>query len=390
MSRWMTGAVSWLACLGFLASPPAVGAAETIKVGVTQPLTGAVAASGNYVAQGARIAESFLNAKGGILGKKVQLIVEDNKSNPVEAVATAEKLIVRDKVPVLMGAWSSTYTLAVMPKLMEYGVPMVVETSSSGKITTSGNPWIFRISPTSAMEAVAMAPHVKKFNVKKADFLSVNNDWGLGAAAEFVKMLQKQGIQVGAKETMDAKAQDLSAQLAKIKASGGDTLFLTTGVEQITLVLKQAKEQRLTHKIITTGGSSSPDQLIAQAGAAAENSYHILFFAPWFPEAAPYPDVAKAFVAEWKKRGHNFAGLTEGFRGYDGIMTIAGAIQKAGKAEPKAIQAALWGVQVKGVNGPIKFFKEGPKGRESAQSQPNVYIVKVEGGKVALPAFMKN
>ncbi|OGL59580.1 MAG: ABC transporter substrate-binding protein [Candidatus Tectomicrobia bacterium RIFCSPLOWO2_02_FULL_70_19] len=390
MKRWIAGAVSWLACLGLLAFPLGVNAAEMIKIGVTQPLTGAVAASGNYVAQGAKIAESFLNAKGGVLGKKVQLIIEDNKSNPVEAVATAEKLIVRDKAPVLMGAWSSTYTLAVMPKLMEYGVPMVVETSSSGKITTSGNPWIFRISPTSAMEAVAMAPHVKKFNVKKADFLSVNNDWGLGAVAEFSKMLQKQGIQVGAKETMDAKAQDLSAQLAKIKASGGDTLFLTTGVEQITLVLKQAKEQRLTHKIITTGGSSSPDQLISQAGAAAENSYHILFFAPWFPEAAPYPNIAKDFVVEWKKRGYNFAGLTEGFRGYDGVMTIAAAIQKAGKADPKAIQAALWGVQVQGVNGPIKFFKEGPKGRESGQSQPNVFIVKVEGGKVTLPAFMKN
>jgi len=389
MKRWLTGAVSWFACLGLLAVPLPGEGAETIKIGVTQPLTGVVAASGNYVAQGARIAESLLNAKGGILGKKVELIVEDNKSNPVEAVATAEKLIVRDKVPVLMGAWSSTYTLAVMPKLMEYSVPMVVETSSSGKITTSGNPWIFRISPTSAMEAVAMAPHVKKFNVKKADFLSVNNDWGRGAADEFAKMLQKQGIRIGTRETMDAKAQDLSAQLAKIKASGGDTLFLTTGVEQITLVLKQAKEQRLAHKIITTGGSSSPDQLIEQAGAAAEGSYHILFFAPWFPEAAPYPALAKEFVAEWKKRGYNFAGLTEGFRGYDGIMTIAAAITKAGKADAKSIQKALWDVQVQGVNGPIKFMKEGPKGRESGQSQPNVFIVQIAQGKVALPGFMK-
>ena len=112
-------------------------AQDTIKIGVTEPLTGAVAASGNYVTQGAKIAEDAVNAAGGVLGKKIQLIIEDNKSNPKEAVDTAEKLIVGDKVPVLMGAWSSTYTLAVMPKLMEYGVPMVVETSSSGKITTS-------------------------------------------------------------------------------------------------------------------------------------------------------------------------------------------------------------------------------------------------------------
>ena len=361
------------------------GAADTIRIGVTQPLTGAVAASGNYVAQGARIAESFLNGAGGLLGKKVELIIEDNKSNPKEAVATAEKLIVRDKVPVLMGAWSSTYTLAVMPKLMEYGVPMVVETSSSGKITTSGNPWIFRISPTSAMEAVSFANKVDSFNIKKANFLVVKNDWGLGAANEFQKMLKGKGIAVGVVEAMEARDTDLSAQLAKIRSAGGDTLFVTTGVEQITLVLRQMKEQRVNQRVITTGGSSSPDQLIAQAGAAADGSYHLLFFAPWFPGSAPNPDVATRFVDEWNKRGHNFAGLTEGFRGHDGIMTIAAAIKAAGKAESKAIQKALWGVKVKGVNGNISFIKQGPAGRESAQNVPNVYVVTIKNGKVALP-----
>ena len=86
-----------LAASGGLAS-----AQDTIKIGVTQPLTGAFAASGNYVAQGAKIAEDEINAAGGVLGKKIQLVIEDNKSNPTEAVSTVEKLIQRDKVPVLM------------------------------------------------------------------------------------------------------------------------------------------------------------------------------------------------------------------------------------------------------------------------------------------------
>ena len=358
---------------------------DAIRIGVTQPLTGPVAASGNYVVQGAEIAESFLNDSGGILGKEVRLLIEDNKSNPKEAVASAEKLIVRDRVPVLMGAWSSTYTLAVMPKLMEHGVPMVVETSSSDKITTSGNPWIFRISPTSAMEAKAFSARVAEFGIVKADFLVVNNDWGMGSAEQFAQMLGGKGIEVGVIETMDARAQDLSAQLAKIKASGGDTLFLTTGVEQITLALKQAREQRVTHRIITTGGSSAPNQLIEQAGTAAEGTFHLLFFAPWFPGEAPNPDVATAFVNEWNRRGHNFAGLTEGFRGYDGIMTIAAGIEAAGKAEPEAIRQALWGTHVDGVNGDISFIKQGPQGSESAQNSPNVYVVTIRNGQVALP-----
>jgi branched-chain amino acid transport system substrate-binding protein len=357
-------------------------AQDTIKIGVTQPLTGAFAASGNYVAQGAKIAEEEINKAGGVLGKKLQLIIEDNKSNPTEAVATAEKLINSDKVPVLMGAWSSTLTLAVMPKLEEYKVPMLVETSSSGKITTSGNTYVFRISPTSEMEAKAFAPLFKTMGIKKADFLATNNDFGLGASKEFSAAARQNGVEVGVMETMDPKATDFSAQLAKIKASGADTLFVTTAVEQITLILKQAKDQQLPQRIISTGGSNSPDQLIAQAGEAANGSYHLVFFTPWFPEAVKNPEIAKRFVAIWNEKKHNVGGLTEGFRGWDGINVIAEAIKAAGKAEPEAISKALWDVKVKGINGDISFIKQGPAGKESAQNVPSVYLVKIDNGKV--------
>jgi branched-chain amino acid transport system substrate-binding protein len=360
----------------------AASAQDTIRIGVTQPLTGAFAASGNYVTQGAKIAEEEINKAGGVLGKKIQLIVEDNKSNPTEAVATAEKLINSDKVPVLMGAWSSTLTLAVMPKLEEYKVPMLVETSSSGKITTSGNPYIFRISPTSEMEAKAFSPLFKTLGIKKAAFLATNNDFGLGASKEFSQAAKESGVDVVATETMDPKATDFSAQLAKIKASGADTMFVTTAVEQATLILKQAKEQQLAARIITTGGSVSPDQLIAQAGDAANGSYHLVFFTPWFPEAVKNPDVAKKFVALWNEKKYNVGGLTEGFRGWDGLHVIVEAIKAAGKAEPEAIAKAMWGVKVKGINGDIAFIKQGPAGKESAQNVPSVYLVKIEGGKV--------
>ena len=383
MTRTWTRAALGAAGVSFALAATATEA-QTIKIGVNQPLTGAVAASGNFVTNGAKIAADEINAKGGIRGAKIELIIEDNKSNPTEAVAVAEKLIVRDKVPVMMGAWSSTYTLAVMPKRMEYKIPMVVETSSSDKITTSGNPYVFRISPTSGMEATAFSSRVAALKIKKADFLVVNNDWGKGAADVFGKMLKAKGVTIGAVETMDASAQDLNAQLSKIKSSDADTLFITTAVEQLTLVLKQAHALGLKRQIITTGGSQSPDQLIEQAGVAANGSYHLLFFPPWFPEASPNPALAKTFVAEWRKRGYNFAGLTEGFRGYDGIYTIAAAITKAGKAEPEAIRAALWSTELTGVNGKIAFMKEGPSGKESGQSTPAVYVVKIDNGKVTL------
>jgi branched-chain amino acid transport system substrate-binding protein len=383
--RWLLVTTALLSAGSLAGGMPPAHAQAPVKIGVIQPLSGPVAASGNYVRMGAEIARDWANARGGVLGRKVELVIEDNKSDPKEAGSAAEKLIVRDKVPAIMGAWGSSMTLAAMPKLEEYGVPMVVETSSAASITKRGNPWIFRISPPSEMEALGLERHLDKLGVKRADFLAVNTDWGRGAITAFGDMLKKKGVQVGAAEFMDQAATDMNAQLTKVKQTGADTLFLTTSVEQITLVLKQAQEQRLQRKIVTTGGSSSPNQLVKQAGEAAEGTYHILFFMPWFPEAMPDPKLARAFVDEWGKSGHPFEGLTEGFRGHDGIATIIEAVRVAGKDEPKAVREALWKVQLTGVNGPIRFEKDGPAGKESGQSRPSIFIVQIKNGKVALP-----
>ena len=226
---------------------------------------------------------------------------------------------------------------------------------------------------------------VDKVGIKKADFLVVNNDWGRGTADEFSRMLKEHGIKVGLVERMDQGAQDMNAQLAKIKASDADTLIVTTAVEQLSLILKQAAALGLNVRLISTGGSQNPDQLIANVGKAADDSWHLTFFAPWSPEATPDPAASRAFIDEWNKRGLLFGSLTQSFRGYDGVRAIAEAIKIAGKAEPEAIREALWKVNVLGLNGPIKFEKDGPKGQESGQSIPNIYLVKIENGKVIVP-----
>jgi len=386
--RWFLSMVV-AAALGATAASAPAQQGEPIKIGVIQPLSGPVAASGNYIRMGAEIARDWVNARGGVLGRQIQLVIEDNKSDPKEAASAAEKLIVRDKVPAIMGAWGSSMTLAAMPKVEEYGVPLVVETSSAASITRRGNPWIFRISPPSEMEALGLQKYLPALGIKKADFLAVNTDWGRGAVTAFGEVLKKHGVAVGTVEYMDQAAVDMNAQLTKIKASGGDTMFITTGPEQMTLVLKQAQEQRIERRIISTGGGGIPDQIVKGAGPAAENSYHILFFLPWFPDAMPDPKLARAFLEEWKKRGLPPEGPTEGFRGHDGVMTIVEAIKIGGKAEPKAIRDALWKVSITGVNGPIKFVKDGPAGKESGQSAPSIFLVQVKDGKASLPAFVK-
>ena len=234
-----------LAALGvaLLAEPPQ--AQDTIKIGVTQPLTGAFAASGNYVAQGAKIAEEEINKAGGVLGKKIQLIVEDNKSNPTEAVATAEKLIVRDKVPGHDGG------LELDPDARRHAQARGVQGADAGRDLlvrqdhVSGNPYIFRISPTSEMEAKAFTPLVKKLGIKKADFLATNNDFGLGASKEFSEMAKREGVQVGSWRPWTRRRPTSRPSSPRSRRPGGDTLFVTTAVEQITLILKQAKDQQV-------------------------------------------------------------------------------------------------------------------------------------------------
>ena len=157
-------------------------------------------------------------------------------------------------------------TLAVMPKLMEYEVPMVVETSSSGKITTTGNPFIFRISPPSAIEAAAFKEIVDKLELKKVDFLVINNDWGRGTAEDFSKMMKEKGITVGS--SRDHGPGRPGHERAAFQAEGHrfETIIVTTAVDQLTLIFKQAAALGLKKRIITTGGSQNPDQIIAQAG----------------------------------------------------------------------------------------------------------------------------
>jgi branched-chain amino acid transport system substrate-binding protein len=377
----VAGAV--LALAGLVTAPAPGWAQEPIRIGVIQPLSGPVAASGGFVTNGARIGADWINERGGVLGRKIQLYVEDNKSDPKEAVNAAEKLIVRDKVVAIMGAWGSSMTLAAMPVVQKYGVPLLVETSSSIKITKQGNPWVFRISPPSEMEAAGLEKVLgQDLRVMNADFLAVNTDWGRGAVGAFGDVMKKYGGKLHTVDYMDQAATDMYAQLTKIKNSPADWIIVTTDVGQIALIMKQAAELGIKKKLLTTGGSSAPNKLITLAGPAAENTYHVIVFLPWFPEAMPDPALAKRFVAEWNKRNLPFEGLTESFRGVDAMMTLAKAIEIAGKAEPTAIRDALKTVQLTALNGPIKFDQEG-------QSWPNIYMVQIQGGKIVLPAFMQ-
>jgi len=363
--------------------------AEPIKIGVIYPLTGVAAAAGSYQRAGVEIARDKMNAEGGVIGRPIQLFVEDGANDPAQSVSAAEKLVTREKVDAMIAAWGSSPTLAVSASVTKkYGVPQVVDTASSVKVTLLDgkrpNPWLFRISPTSRMEAEGLEKAiVSQMGFSKVAFMAVNNDWGRGAAEEFAKVVKKAGGSVVTTEIINADATDFLTQLTKIKGSEANAIIITTDQAQVSLILKQYKQLGMNHKILTTGGGIVPEGLILLSGPeAAEGVNIITFFAPWFPELAKNPQEAKWFSDEYLKRGHAAKGFGECFRGYDGMNALKAAFEVAKTTDKEKVREAFTKVDVWGLSGRIKFDEFG-------QSSPNILIIQVKNGKPFIPDFMK-
>jgi len=387
MEKWAVRSaflISVFSLLGGLAF-----SADPVKVGVVYPLTGPIAAAGSYQKAGVEIGRDKINAEGGILGRPVRLFIEDGANDPAQSVSAAEKLVTRDKVDAMIAAWGSSPTLAVSASVTKkYGIPHVVDTASSVKVTLlegkRPNPWLFRISPTSRMEAEGVEKYlVSQMGFTKVAFLSVNNDWGRGAAEEFGKVVKRAAGSVVATEIINADATDFLTQLTKIKAADANSIIVTTDQAQISLILKQYKQLGMTQKILTTGGGIVPEGLVLLSGPeAAEGVNIITFFAPWFPELTKVPQEAKWFAEEYLRRGNAAKGFGECFRGYDGMKAIKAAMEIAKTTDKEKLREALHRVDTWGLSGRIKFDDFG-------QSSPTILIIQVKNGKPFIPDFMR-
>lgn len=368
------------------------GSSDEVVIGLAQPISGPVASAGQAVVQGAQIAIKQINDGGGVDGRKLKLVVEDNANDPATCVSVAQRMAQKVQASAVIGGWGSSCTLAMQPVLERAGVPLVVETSSSDKITdpkVSGSEWTFRMSPAASMEAVATAPILAKMGVKKVFTMSVNNDFGLGTAASYEKALPGVGVDVVGGVKFDQSEQSFSTFVTKAKASGADTWVVTTDVGQIALLLKEAKGQGADARIVTAGGSNNPIQVIDLAGkAAAENTYANVFY-PWFdPSLSANPKDAKRFNQAWSAAGHPLGEITEGVRGYQAVKVVAAAVGKAkDPTDRKSLRDALAGIDLAGAAyGNISFGKW--NGLEN-QVVPPVFLVKTTGGKVKLQGVRK-
>ena len=343
-----------------------------ILIGIVQPLTGPVSMHGLTVVDGMKFAAEKLNAEGGILGRPVKLMIEDGKGDPVESVNAVEKLIRRDKVPVIIGCWGSSATLAAMPIVKRNQVPFLVETSTAPMVTDQKNEWVFRFASHNDIDGALMEPYlVPKLGFKKVAYMAVNNDWGRSMSKAVTEIMDKTGGKVLFVEYFSPAEANFTSILTKVKNSDADTLFITTAIQSVAIILKQFRELGVHMNRFVT--SAIPAEWIVEI-AGKEATEGVYFFNRYVANAPPKgKEVENKGLTEWyKKISGKTADMGVAF-GYDSVLIMADAIKRAGEPNPAKIREALEKTDYFGLTGRVKFDA-------SHHSQPRVSISQVKNG----------
>ena len=328
-------------------------AQETIKIGVIEPLTGSVAYNGLASLNGAKLAVERRNAAGGVLGRKIELVVEDGQCRPANSVNAAEKLIQRDKVVALQGAFCSSATAAVMPVAEKYKVPLLTGVSSKADLTEKGLQYFFRSAETDRLMSKTFSKILaEKLQLKSVAYIGVNDDWGRGGVEDFSRDLEALGVKTVMKEYFDHGATDFYTLLTKLRASKADGVFVAAETQDGSILVKQFKEMGLQTKIFGVGSWATAD-FIGLTGAASEGIYAAVPYASSLPG-----ERNKAFVDLYATAFKEKPGKY-GAAGYNAMNILMDAIARAGKAEPDAIRDALRKTDYQAPNGRYRFTDKG-------------------------------
>src|SRR4030042_472930 len=282
----------------FLAfSPTLSGAAQNIKVGVVLPLTGDQAKFGEIEKRSFDLALEEINAAGGVKGSKLEFVIEDDTGRPEVGRSVVEKLITKDKVVMLGGGYSSSVTYAVAGVCQQNQMPFLVNTGSADNISTSGWDWIFRLNPPGSEYASSVESLLKDvIKPSTAVIIHENSLFGTSGAKEFEKTCEGLQVKVLLKEGYEAGGIDFTPVLMKVKQLNPDIVYMVSYIMDASLLMKQAKELKLTPKMFIGGAPGFPlPEFQQNAGVASEK----VISATLWHDAVPYPgamDYYKKFV----------------------------------------------------------------------------------------------
>ncbi len=311
-------------------------AADTIKIGVYLPLTGRTAFGGQLELEGIQMAHKEMSE---VLGKKVELVVVDNKTDKVEAANAVKRLIEYDKVVAVIGTYGSSLAMAGGEIAEAAKVPMM-GTSCTNPLVTQGKMYVFRacfIDPFQGAGAATYA--INSLKMKKAALLiDVANDYCVGLANFFKQSYKKLGGEIVSELKYNSGDQDFTAQLTEIISQNPDLLFIPADFAEGAIIMKQARELGAEFQIMGGDAMDNPE-IVNIGGEAVEGFIHTTF--PYDPSMTDMSPIAKTFTENWTKNNPDKAPNVNAALGYDSYMLVVDAIKRAGSAEPDAIRTAL-------------------------------------------------
>lgn len=325
-----------LASLALLAAALRAAEPPPIKVGEFASLTGKEAAFGQSSHKGTLLAVEEINAAGGVLGRKIQLITEDNQSKAGESATIAKKLISRDKVVALIGEVASMRSLEAAPIAQQSRIPMISPSSTNPKVTEIGN-YVFRVCFIDPFQGVVMAKFARNtLKLKRVAVLtSVSSAYSVGLAKYFKERFAQDGGVIALEQRFTEGDKDFKAQLTAIKAANVDGIFLPGYYTEAALVCKQARDLGMNLPLFGGDGWEAP-QLISIGGAAVEGTYYSTHYSPENKSPA-----VSGFVERFRKRWDNEVPDAMAALGYDAAMVLADAIKRAGTTDSAKLRDAL-------------------------------------------------
>jgi branched-chain amino acid transport system substrate-binding protein len=362
------------AILSLLMTASAGFAAETVKVGVLLPLTGSQAKFGEIEKRSMEMATEEINAKGGVNGKKIELLFEDDTGKPDVGRSGVEKLISRENVPIITGGYSSSVTAAAAPVAQQFKVPFVICTGSADDITEKGYDYIFRINPPASEYPNSVKTFLQGVakDVKTVALLYENSAFGQSSSKSFEKDAADLGLKIVVKEGYQAGAIDFKPILTKVKAENPDMIYMVSYVMDASLLMRQSKELRINPKLFVGGGAGFT---LPEFGKSAGDAAEFVYSATLWVETLPFPG-AKEYFNNYKKK---YGDETEyhGAEAYAVIYVVADALKRAKSITPKDVRDALTKTDMKTAFGPVKFVSYGKK---TQQNQVDTYMVQWQKG----------
>jgi branched-chain amino acid transport system substrate-binding protein len=345
--------------------------------------TGDTATFGVSADEGIRLAMDEINAKGGVLGKKIEVITEDDRSLADEAKTVANKLITRDNVVAILGEIASPRSIAIAPVCEQNQIPMLSPGSTNPKVT-EGFEYVFRncfIDPFqgTVMANFAMNPPPEGLGLKRFAILyPVNSDYGVGLRDYFKQAVQKRGGQIVEDLAYTEKSDvDFRGQLTKIKNANPDAIFVSGYYTEAGLIAKQARELGITVPLLGGDGWDS-DQTVKIGGDAVEGCYFSNHYSP----DEKRPEVQR-FVDAYKAKYGGKVPDAMAILGYDAMLIMADAIERAGSTDGTKIKDALAATKnFPGASGTTTID-------ENHNAQKSAVILKIDDGKFTYVATVK-